>query len=101
MRQSHTFLTAIALNAAFSLAACSGGSGASSSSHVLRSSSSRAKKVFLAMCLPRGVGYELTPRFSMQIGLEPGKNPLSLSLSSGEPQPSGYGEGAATGPRNL
>ena len=56
MRQSHTFLTAIALNAAFSLAACAGGSGASSSSHVLRSSSSRAKKVFFAMCLPRGVG---------------------------------------------
>ncbi len=56
MRQLHIFLTAIALNAAFSLVACSGGSGASSSSHVLRSSSSRAKKVFLAMCLPRGVG---------------------------------------------
>ena len=33
MRQSHIFLTAIALNAAFSLAACSGGSGASSSSN--------------------------------------------------------------------
>lgn len=33
MRQSHTFLTAIALNAAFSLAACTGGSGASSSSN--------------------------------------------------------------------
>jgi len=41
MRQSHTFLTAIALNAAFSLAACAGGSGASSSSHMLRSSSSK------------------------------------------------------------
>ncbi|WP_268753778.1 MULTISPECIES: hypothetical protein [Actinomyces] len=41
MRQSHTFLTAIALNAAFSLAACSGGSGASSSSHMLKSSSSK------------------------------------------------------------
>lgn len=33
MRKSRTFLTAIALNAAFSLAACTGGSGASSSSN--------------------------------------------------------------------
>lgn len=33
MHKSHTFLTAIALNAAFSLAACTGGSGASSSSN--------------------------------------------------------------------
>ena len=101
MRQLHIFLTAIALNAAFSLAACSGGSGASSSSHVLRSSSSRAKKVFLAMCLPRCVGHKLMPRFSMQIGLEPERNPLSLSLSSGEPQPSGYCEDAAKAPKNL
>lgn len=33
MRQSHTLLTAIALNSAFSLAACAGGSGVSSSSN--------------------------------------------------------------------
>ena len=41
MRKSRTFLTAVALSAAFSLAACTGGSGASSSSHMLRSSSSK------------------------------------------------------------
>ena len=41
MRKSRTFLTAVALSAAFSLAACAGGSGASSSSHMLRSSSSK------------------------------------------------------------
>ncbi len=33
MRQSHTFRTAVALSAAFSLAACAGGSGATSSSN--------------------------------------------------------------------
>lgn len=61
----------------------------------------RAKKVFLAMCLPRCAGHKLMPRFSMQIGLEPEKNPLSLSLSSEDSQPSGYGEDAAKGPKNL
>lgn len=33
MHKSRTFLTAVALSAAFSLAACTGGSGASSSSN--------------------------------------------------------------------